>query len=53
MVKKIRLLLKFKNISVKVDYLSNWLFFVAVLLFVAYMLIKFWMQCVLLVCLHL
>lgn len=53
MVKKIRLLLRFKNISVKVDYLSDWLLFAAVLLFVAYMLFKFYMQCVLLVCIYL
>lgn len=47
-MKKIRLLLKFKNISLKFDYLSNWLLFGALCLLVAYLLVKFWLQCILL-----
>ena len=52
-MKRIRLFLKFKKLSLSVDNVSDWLLFVALCLFVAYMLIKFWLQCVLLVCLHL
>lgn len=52
-MKKIRLLLKFKNILLKIDYVSDWLLFVALCLLVAYLLVKFWLQCVLLVYVYL
>lgn len=52
-MKKIKLLLKFKKLAVSVDNVSDWLLFFALCLFVAYMLIKFWLQCVLLNCIFL
>lgn len=52
-MKRIKLFLKFKKLSLSIDNVSDWLLFFSLCLFVAYMLIKFWLQCVLLVCLHL
>ena len=52
-MKRIKMFFKFKKMTVSVDNVSDWLLFFALCLFVAYMLIKFWLQCVLLVCLHL
>lgn len=53
LMKRIKMFLKFKKLTLSVDNVSDWLLFVALCLFVAYMLIKFWLQCVLLVCLYL
>lgn len=47
-MKKIRLLFRLKNCSLKVDYVSGWLLFAALCLLVLYLLVKFWLQCILL-----
>ena len=52
-MKKIKLFLKFKKLTLSIDNISDWLLFVALCLFVTYMLIKIWLQSVLLVCLYL
>lgn len=52
-MKRIKMFLKFKKLSLSIDNVSDWLLFFALCLFVVYMLIKFWLQCVLLVCLYL
>lgn len=52
-MKRIKLFLKFKKIVVSVDNVSNWLLFVALCLFVIYLLVKIWLRSVLLVCLFL
>lgn len=52
-MKRIKMFLKFKKLSLSIDNVSDWLLFFALCLFVAYMLIKFWLQSMLLVCLFL
>ena len=52
-MKRIKMFFKFKKLTVSIDNVSDWLLFVALCLFVAYMLIKIWLQSVLLVCVYL
>lgn len=42
-MKKFKLFLKFKRLFVSVDYISDWLLFVALCLLVAFVLVIIWL----------